>query len=682
MNMKRFIHTGMLLMLSLALALALWGVQPAPVARAANCTSNQSGNWSASTTWINCGGGIPQDSDDVTILTGHTVTVDTNTATLGSLTVYGTLTVGNNTTPRTVTVSGDLFIANGGNMVPGASSAAHTLLLGGDLTNNGTFDGLPAAGRIIDVTFNRNGNQTIKGTEMTRFNILKLNMGTSRDNILDVQAVITLAASTNPLVIQNGTFKLSSNSTITPFTTSAGATIPATGGFWVNGGTVTTGNVSWTLNGLLRVSAGTLTIGTLAGNSVNYNTGSVITIEGGSLSIAGRLGRPTTSDEMTTYSQSGGTVTVVRVGSASTGRAGFDIGNTGSSFTMSGGTIVIQQRTTCNSGDYLNVASTYNVTGGTLQIGNANTPSANTMRINSTVPVGNLTVDGSTSGATKPTAQLFTKALTVKSNVTVQAGTTLDANNLDLTVGGNWTNDGTFTAGSGMVTFNGSSEQTISGSSTTAFNNLTVNSGATVVIPATNIPTVAASVTNNGTLKQTLPVNGGPVQFLKLVDSSNNAKYLGVDITSTNDMGNVTVSIRGNQYCTTNTLDPLLKRCFDISPQYTQSATIKFYYTEAERNGQAANELKVWHYNNPPGQWSLSGTSYTHSEGDASCSQAFCWVEAADVSAYSPFTVGSGDAPTAVNLSQIKARPSFGFNVVLVIGILSGGLLLLRRRRA
>jgi G8 domain len=57
-------------------------------------SSTGTGNWNTAGTWSPVG--VPANGDDVTVVTGHTVTVDVNTASLASLTVNGTLTVGNN----------------------------------------------------------------------------------------------------------------------------------------------------------------------------------------------------------------------------------------------------------------------------------------------------------------------------------------------------------------------------------------------------------------------------------------------------------------------------------------------------------------------------------------------------------------------------------------------------------
>ena len=142
---------------------------------------------------------------------------------------------------------------------------------------------------------------------------------------------------------------------------------------------------------------------------------------------------------------------------------------------MSGGTIVVKKASSHTIADMIISSTTNTVTGGTLQIGNASTPTGQTIRINSTAPIYNFVVNATNS----PTAQLVTNPLTVKNDVTI-AGGTLNANNLNMNVGGNWTNNGTFTPGSGTVVFNGAAAQTIGGSTDTTFAFLTINNAAGV----------------------------------------------------------------------------------------------------------------------------------------------------------------------------------------------------------
>jgi len=67
------------------------------------------------------------------------------------------------------------------------------------------------------------------------------------------------------------------------------------------------------------------------------------------------------------------------------------------------------------------------------------------------------------------------KVLNTSVPLTINNGATLAAGNFALTLGGNFINSGTFTAGTGTVTFSGGSAQTISGLSATTFYNLTIN---------------------------------------------------------------------------------------------------------------------------------------------------------------------------------------------------------------
>lgn len=59
--------------------------------------------------------------------------------------------------------------------------------------------------------------------------------------------------------------------------------------------------------------------------------------------------------------------------------------------------------------------------------------------------------------------------------VNIESGATLDINGFNLTLEGNFINDGTFTANNGTITMSGSNEQDITGTSTTTFYNLVIN---------------------------------------------------------------------------------------------------------------------------------------------------------------------------------------------------------------
>lgn len=389
--------------------------------------------------------------------------------TFSGVTTFNNLTLNNAaglTLGGAVTINGNLTVTSGT-----LTTNNYNISLAGNLTNNGSF----SAGTGM-VTFTGSTSKTVTGSSTTAFNTITVNKGTDNSSIIDVQSVITMAS--DGLRIINGTFKLSSSSTITPWTaeiTSAPYNIPSTGGLWVNGGTVsTTSNISFA--GLVRASAGTLNIGDAADEKLYLRPGSgAITVDGGALNVSGRLSYTNTTDVLT-FNMSAGTFTLGSMGNT-VAVAPFTIYSSSSSFTMSGGTIIIVQSATSNFG-YLNAAGTSSVTGGTLQIGNTSTPAANTMDINSTPAIWNLTVNSTNA----PTARL-SAALVVKNIVTISGGT-LNTNNLNLTVGGNWVNNGTFTAGTSTVTFNGTT--TMSGSTVTnTFNNLTVSASSTVTSSAT-----------------------------------------------------------------------------------------------------------------------------------------------------------------------------------------------------
>jgi hypothetical protein len=88
--------------------------------------------------------------------------------------------------------------------------------------------------------------------------------------------------------------------------------------------------------------------------------------------------------------------------------------------------------------------------------------------------------------------QLMTSNLTVNNNVLITAGT-LNVNNLNLNIQGNWTDQGTFIAGTGTVTFNGLTSSIITKAAGEIFNNLSINKLSTDV-------SLGGGVTVNGIL--------------------------------------------------------------------------------------------------------------------------------------------------------------------------------------
>lgn len=74
MNMNRILRVVLMVTLSMALAVGMWGVLSAQKVAAATCVSVQNGIWADVSTWTDCNGTAPVSGDSVVIR--HTVTLD------------------------------------------------------------------------------------------------------------------------------------------------------------------------------------------------------------------------------------------------------------------------------------------------------------------------------------------------------------------------------------------------------------------------------------------------------------------------------------------------------------------------------------------------------------------------------------------------------------------------------
>jgi len=307
-----------------------------------------------------------------------------------------------------------------------------------------------------------------------------------------VQSVIILP--TDSLTLTNGTFKVTGASTLTIFSadlTTGNFRIPSTSGIWCNGGTINSASMNWTVAGLLRVSAGTFTIGNAANNVLIPKSTANITVDGGQLKLASRISNPGVA---WTFTMSGGTMMIDTLSSTAAGIAPFNMDVAACSFNMSGGTLIIVRSggSAAQNLGFNNLANSgTGFTGGTLQIGNSSTPAASVMKIATTNAIFNLTVNSANVTA------LVLNNLVVSGDVTLTAGT-LDANNLNISVGGNWSNASAavFTPGTATVTFNGGGPQAITGTSVAqTFNNIIV-AKSTGTLLSMGVTTVTLTTNN------------------------------------------------------------------------------------------------------------------------------------------------------------------------------------------
>jgi len=141
-------------------------------------------------------------------------------------------------------------------------------------------------------------------------------------------------------------------------------------------------------------------------------------------------------------------------------------------------------------------------------------------------------------------------------------------------------------------------------------------------------------------------------------------------------MGNTVVSIRGNQNCgSAGTLPATVKRCYEITPTTSRTATVRFYYRSSEANGNTTPNAYHWNGSS----WDALPDVSRGGSGDA------MWVQATATS-YSPFTL-KDNQPTAVTLTSFRASASkaiLPLAGIAVLGSAAGlslvGAALLRRR--
>ncbi|MCP4460628.1 MAG: T9SS type A sorting domain-containing protein [Cytophagales bacterium] len=404
---------------------------------------------------------------------------------------------GGNDVDHTIRVSGDIH------MRPGSSADAGAEF---DLYNGGTDNNV-----ILELT--GSGTHSFERTSITAVPDLHqvvMNKGSDQTSTFSFNTDFTLpvpAASFQPIGMQNGILILNDagigagdDLELTNTTNGTSFSIPGTAGLQISAGKamIPSGiDIGITLDGLLQIDgAGELDMVGGDNNFIEYSSSgsATITVGGtGILSVGSQIRQSDANGGgILNYTQTGGAITIGEdvAGSPATNRSMFEVSGTGSSFSMTGGTLII-----ANDVSTSGVPTLYLDPDGTpvisspamIQFGSANTVSGNNaMTIQSTVDLFDLTVDNSAGAGNYPTLTQLNVPLTVTNDLIIEANTNLDASGLALTIGRDFDNtDGAsgFTANSNTTTFNGSVAQTITGNGTT-FYNLTKSTANTLDLAA------------------------------------------------------------------------------------------------------------------------------------------------------------------------------------------------------
>ncbi len=509
--------------------------------------------------------------------TGVTNNIIGSTSLVGRLRLtQGSLNIGNS---NTLLISGDFEgyssptrVGTIGGDVSGTSS----LTFSGSGTTSGTLNFTSGASTLRNLSINR-ASDIFLGTALTISSTGTLSFPSSGNLRINGQTLtingditqagsgaIASAVNTSNLII-GGSGAL----TTLPLCTSCAftnlfnnVTLGRTGGAsytWASAGTVSglfdltsgafthSSGLTMDTGSTLRRSAGTTYTGSTPNATTRYSLAYV-----GNVSTSNEL--PTTAQNRLENLTVAGNVTLdknvtingdLNINSGTLTVGAHDISMLGATFAANGGSFTINSANTVTfsrAGTVLISGSTINdAQFGNFVISNGTTVSAPNANINIagvwdnasggtfTANTGTITFNGgaqdvdaagqsffnfSTSGGVKT----LVGALDVNGQLTIGSGSTLSADTYTINVAGIWQNSGTFTAGTGTVVFDGTTQSINSAGQ--SFNNvavstagtktlaspmdvngaLTINSGATLDVSSSNHAlNVARNFTNNGT---------------------------------------------------------------------------------------------------------------------------------------------------------------------------------------
>jgi hypothetical protein len=211
--------------------------------------------------------------------------------------------------------------------------------------------------------------------------------------------------------------------------------------------------------------------------------------------------------------------------------------------------------------------------------------------------------------------------------------------------------------------------------------NMVVASAGSLVVNTGGSLTVNGRLFNYGRMQLTQPVSGdSDIGFF------NTGNYGGLLLDpNTDNMGNTTVVIRGNQDCT-NAAGDTVKRCFDIAPSANNTGTgktVTYFFDQSEQSGNACDSMNAFHYTGPA-TWVALTLDTSYDTDGRMCGADPRSVRVTGVTAFSPFVLNVNQ-PTAIELVSFSGTSHSGnFILATALGValaLLGVVLWLRRRQ-
>jgi hypothetical protein len=213
-----------------------------------------------------------------------------------------------------------------------------------------------------------------------------------------------------------------------------------------------------------------------------------------------------------------------------------------------------------------------------------------------------------------------------------------------ITIGGNFTNDGTLTTGGFGVTFDGGKEQNLAASVLTMFDDLTVAAGTTLVeTDSGDNVLVNGTLTNNGVIRKTQPIDALGLFNFGLAGWYNNAD-LETDVT-TDNFTSLTIERRDQNHAGRTGAAPPANGVgwgiyWTITPVGSGTANLTLPHNLAGTT-QACRFV--------------SGTTWDCARDSSTANT----VTRDGVSAFSDWAVGNNVGPNAVTLTEFRAAPQF-----------------------